>query len=136
MKTFFKTIALSAVTLAFLAPNVAKAEEMNLTPNVTETQEMNVRAAGWQNLGTWSMKNGITFRSDGGNLKVCVAGSDVVEFNLVKDAGIIVPGTVAETTGSNTAGKNCAEWSGLSAITYKLYKNSHRDVYHSVTVYD
>lgn len=93
-------------------------------------------AAGWQNLGTWSMKSVVPVRLDGGDLKVCVKGTDKVTFNLARDIGVPLPGTKSTTSGSSTAGKNCATWSGLSSGAYNLHKDNYRTVYHTVTVFD
>ncbi|WP_146550850.1 hypothetical protein [Rummeliibacillus suwonensis] len=92
--------------------------------------------AGWQDLGTWKMKSVVPIYSDGGNLKACVQGTDKVTFNLARDIGIPLPGEKATTSGSSTAGKNCANWSGLSSGAYNLHKDNYRTVYHFVTVFD
>lgn len=141
MKKFLQTVALSAATLAFLAPNVAEAQEVEVSPapiatEITEAPELEVPifyAAGWQNLGSWKMKSVIAIGSDGGNLKACVEGTDKVTFNLARDIGVPLPGTLATTSGS---GDNCANWSGLSKGAYNLHKDDFRTVYHNVTVYD
>lgn len=102
--------------------------------SASEFQEVAPAAAGWQNLGTWSMKSVVAFGSDGGNLKACVAGTDKVTFNLARDIGIPLPGTLATTSG--VSGDNCANWSGLSRGAYNLHKDNFRTVYHIVTVWD
>lgn len=91
-------------------------------------------ASGWQKLGTWSMAYVIRVHSDdGGDLKVCVNGTDKVKFGL--ERAPIWPNPVEKTT-SGVSGNNCAIWTGLSSAAYDLNKVNYRGTYHTVTVYD
>lgn len=92
-------------------------------------------ASGWQKVGTWDMAYVVrVYSADGGNLKVCVNGTDKVKFGLEKAP--IWPNPVEHTT-SGVSGDNCAIWSGLSANTsYDLNKVNYRGTYHTVTVWD
>lgn len=137
MKTFFKTLALSAATLAFLAPNAANAEEVSPEP-----QEVPVEAALragdgiWQNLGTQQIKDKVYFISeDGADVKACVAGTDKVKFTI-KDSVLGINSSGSRTT-SGVSGDNCAKWTGLMVHgSYRLVKDNFNSVYHSVTIYD
>lgn len=137
MKTFFKTLALSAVTLAFLAPNAAKAEEVSPEP-----QEAPVLLSGdgvWTSLGTWTMKSAIYFvTEDGGDLKACVKGTDKVQFTLKHNVAPWIGTSYGSKTTSGVSGDNCTgKWTGLSIhAPLVLYKDNFNSVDHTVTVYD
>ncbi|WP_146550853.1 hypothetical protein [Rummeliibacillus suwonensis] len=92
-------------------------------------------ASGWQKLGTWDMAYVIRiYSADGGNLKVCVKGTDKVKFGL--ERAPIWPNPVEKTT-SGKSGDNCATWSDLSSNTsYDLNKVNYRGTIHTVTVWD